>query len=273
MDDKLLIAELKTRLDDGEKVESIVSGISTGEVSQNGIIAITNKKFIFYNEANFICIDFFKIIKIKSTLLNNKIKIELINGTVTIKIKSGNSDKFIDLLWKHIPQNRKDPLVINAIGEESLKLDDLKQKGLIDDATFRSKKQKLSRITMQRKSWHPKNSKILKVAISLCVVAYIVIMFSLISKIESDSVKMPVEKLAYYAAVQAVEKNLKAPKTAEFLGYSESVVVKLNNDGDYIVTLKVDSENSFGATIRSTFKVIVRDYGDEWRLMDINELK
>lgn len=58
-----------------------------------------------------------------------------------------------------------------------------------------------------------------------------------------------------------VPKRLKAPATAEFSGASVS------GTGDvFVVTGHVDSENSFGAKIRSRYTCTVRSSGDQWRL-------
>jgi hypothetical protein len=56
--------------------------------------------------------------------------------------------------------------------------------------------------------------------------------------------------------------RLKAPASAD---YSD---VEVSASGDvYEVTGKVDSQNSFGAKVRSSFRCVVRDAGDEWRLV------
>lgn len=63
---------------------------------------------------------------------------------------------------------------------------------------------------------------------------------------------------AQYACEQFVEDRLKAPSTAEFSDQSES------NDGDvWTATGSVDSENSFGANLRSDYKCVVRYLADE----------
>lgn len=55
--------------------------------------------------------------------------------------------------------------------------------------------------------------------------------------------------------------RLKAPATAKYLD------VTVTQLGDvYTVTGSVDSENSFGALIRSTFTCKVKDSGDQWLL-------
>lgn len=63
-----------------------------------------------------------------------------------------------------------------------------------------------------------------------------------------------------------VKKRLKAPATAKFSDVNHSGGV----DGEYTVTGAVDSQNSFGALIRSDFTCTVKDDGDQWRLVTIN---
>jgi hypothetical protein len=72
---------------------------------------------------------------------------------------------------------------------------------------------------------------------------------------------------AYKACTRAVGTQLKAPATADFSGFSDSVTTV---DGDlYSVSGSVDSENSFGAMIRSIWTCQVRDTGDNWDLITI----
>ena len=63
---------------------------------------------------------------------------------------------------------------------------------------------------------------------------------------------------------------LKAPRTAKFNGGAWDVVYL--GDNRYRVKASVDSQNSFGAMIRTEFQAIVRDEGDEhqtWVLEDL----
>lgn len=60
------------------------------------------------------------------------------------------------------------------------------------------------------------------------------------------------EKEAFYISQQIVEKILKAPSTAKFPWFSESEVRGLS-DGSYHVKSYVDSQNSFGAMLRSNY--------------------
>lgn len=64
--------------------------------------------------------------------------------------------------------------------------------------------------------------------------------------------------LVYRYAEDAVKKDLKSPTTAEFPGRSERVNhVNYLGDGEYKVNSWVDSQNSFGAIIRTNFSVVI----------------
>ena len=57
-----------------------------------------------------------------------------------------------------------------------------------------------------------------------------------------------------------VKKELRSPATAEFS--DENVA---GDEGDYTITGNVDSQNGFGATVRSTWTCTVKLDGDTWR--------
>jgi hypothetical protein len=60
-------------------------------------------------------------------------------------------------------------------------------------------------------------------------------------------------------AEQSISKQLKAPSTADFSGYSETQVAKLKNGGpnDWIVMGFVDAQNDFGAKLRNNYQVVI----------------
>jgi hypothetical protein len=62
---------------------------------------------------------------------------------------------------------------------------------------------------------------------------------------------------ALFAAQQFVKRSLKAPATADFAPYRESVIVDLG-DHRFEVTSYVDAQNSFGAKLRNHFTCVVR---------------
>lgn len=72
------------------------------------------------------------------------------------------------------------------------------------------------------------------------------------------------EVLAYNYAEDFVEKKLKSPSTAEFPGVVEKDkhIVSMGN-GEYKITSWVDSQNSFGATIRTEFSCTIIFEGDQ----------
>lgn len=64
-----------------------------------------------------------------------------------------------------------------------------------------------------------------------------------------------------------VKQRLKAPATAKFSGLDHSA-----DGADYTVTGAVDSQNSFGAMLRSGFTCVVRDTSGHWELQSVTGL-
>lgn len=62
-------------------------------------------------------------------------------------------------------------------------------------------------------------------------------------------------------AHQCVLPLLKSPSTAEFSNYGQEAIIQLN-DSTWIVDGYVDSENGFGASVRSQFVCLVTYRGD-----------
>lgn len=73
-------------------------------------------------------------------------------------------------------------------------------------------------------------------------------------------------KTAYYMAISFMEKQLKAPATAKFASKDASNIYKLG-DNLYEVNSYVDAQNSFGALIRTSFTIVVKDEGETWQLI------
>jgi hypothetical protein len=73
---------------------------------------------------------------------------------------------------------------------------------------------------------------------------------------------------AYFYSTEFVKKRLKAPSTADFANRSECTVVKVG-DHRYRVSGYVDSQNGFGAMIRSSWVTEVHSEGDSWYLDEI----
>jgi hypothetical protein len=73
---------------------------------------------------------------------------------------------------------------------------------------------------------------------------------------------------AWTACRDAVSGRLKSPSTADFPGYSADYV---HTDGDdYMVAAYVDSDNSFGAHIRSRFTCRVSHSGASLAVTDVS---
>jgi hypothetical protein len=70
-----------------------------------------------------------------------------------------------------------------------------------------------------------------------------------------------IESGAYIVSQYAVKDQLKSPSTAEFPLLAESV----NNyaEGYYLVKSYVDSQNSFGATVRNKYTVVMQYLGGD----------
>lgn len=75
---------------------------------------------------------------------------------------------------------------------------------------------------------------------------------------------------AWYACRQFIEDRLKAPTTAKFEHYNAAKVLVYAN-AEWRVFMVVDAENSFGAMIRSDFFCQLREEGENWRLLRIEE--
>lgn len=84
----------------------------------------------------------------------------------------------------------------------------------------------------------------------------------------------PQNAVAYEFAKRFVLQRLKAPSTAKFAPYSESKISPLADGATYKVTSYVDSQNSFGAMIRTYWyaKIIYTRAFDEWKILDIDFL-
>ena len=70
---------------------------------------------------------------------------------------------------------------------------------------------------------------------------------------------------AWVAALSAVKRDLKAPRSADFPAYSRKFVTDLGN-GQYRVRAYVDADNSFGATKRTEFACTVRSESGDWTI-------
>lgn len=73
---------------------------------------------------------------------------------------------------------------------------------------------------------------------------------------------------AWVICQEFVERKLTSPSTADYpWDYRDKVEVVGTNT--YLVTSYVDSQNGFGATVRSTFSCKVKQDGDSWELITL----
>lgn len=75
---------------------------------------------------------------------------------------------------------------------------------------------------------------------------------------------------AFYMAKKLMENQLKAPATAEFAGYADSKVKQVASDV-WEVTSFVDSQNGFGALIRTRYKMtmVVDRQTETWKVVTL----
>lgn len=78
---------------------------------------------------------------------------------------------------------------------------------------------------------------------------------------------------AWTAAKMFVRDRLKSPATADFGDQDPDDHVLDMGNNEYGVTGWVDSQNSFGAMIRTRFMTRVRLEGNEWQLLEIEFLE
>jgi len=72
---------------------------------------------------------------------------------------------------------------------------------------------------------------------------------------EVSNVSDKEKREAWICAQNAVEAELKAPKSADFCSISDVVVIKNNSTNIYSIKGWVDAQNSLGATVRQNFTV------------------
>lgn len=89
---------------------------------------------------------------------------------------------------------------------------------------------------------------------------------SIASKAGDCSYTRPNNFLAFNYAEDFVKQRLKSPSTAEFIGTFEKSdhITELEND-EYLINSWVDSQNSFGAMIRSKFSCKIIFEGEKVR--------
>lgn len=91
------------------------------------------------------------------------------------------------------------------------------------------------------------------------------------AKVEAKAKARQVE--AFDICKDFVKRRLKAPSTAKFRNpYQDDgeVVITGSDNGPFTVRSSVDSENAFGAKLRSNFTCVVTLNGDTWKLDNIS---
>jgi len=115
-----------------------------------------------------------------------------------------------------------------------------------------------------------------------CLVAIlIIIVFAVISQLMPDDNSEPEKStkaidnhspgLAYITIEKLVKRDLKSPKTAEFPSYKEKLKhTKYIGSNTYKINSYVDSQNSFGALVRTKFSCeVVFTGGDNIRMKNL----
>lgn len=108
--------------------------------------------------------------------------------------------------------------------------------------------------------------------ITICLLIFVIgMVFSLIPKSE-ENVAEQLKFHAYCMSKEFVEKRLKAPTTAKFASFDESIIVLGEGEDEYIVTSYVDAENSFSAMIRTKYHCLLKYHPttEEWTLEEIS---
>lgn len=115
--------------------------------------------------------------------------------------------------------------------------------------------------------------KIWVILISLFIILILLIIFGIKRVDKTSSVKeAPFEDPAQdacYICRQAVSKNLKASSTAKFQLCNEATK-SMDKTNIFTIHSYVDSQNSFGAQIRTEYKCTVEKISDKnWILLDL----
>ena len=82
----------------------------------------------------------------------------------------------------------------------------------------------------------------------------------------SKSSEDDIQSSVYLLAKKCVKSHLKAPSTAEFCSMSECAFQK-GEDGVYMMTGTVDSENGYGSKLRETWGIMAQVDGDKVSLV------
>jgi len=109
----------------------------------------------------------------------------------------------------------------------------------------------------------------------LSLIVIVIAVISIISSLGGDSEPKPEhdEAAAAIRAQYYVQEQLKSPGSAKFAPGGQQMVLHLG-DGRYLVEAWVDSQNSFGALIRTEYSCNLKYIGDDkWELEDLEFVK
>ncbi|WP_018704088.1 hypothetical protein [Anaeromusa acidaminophila] len=116
----------------------------------------------------------------------------------------------------------------------------------------------------------PKDEKRKKSTGCGCVLLIIIVLSAFLSwGINHEKTAPDIKIDAFVSSQMYVQQNLKAPSTAKFASVAESSIQKIN-DSQYQVTSFVDSQNDFGAMIRTKYIVVMERIEDKWFLVKLD---
>lgn len=102
-----------------------------------------------------------------------------------------------------------------------------------------------------------------RVGCLVLIIVFAILFFSIKSCLYVDNTPVPPDDTEVYVASQLiVEDYLKSPSSAKYPLSSEATISK-TNDHSYTVATYVDSQNSFGAIVRSKYVVEIT-YNNDW---------
>lgn len=75
---------------------------------------------------------------------------------------------------------------------------------------------------------------------------------------------------AYVMSQQFLKKRLKSPSSADFPFDYDGLFTKYIGDSTFVIAAYVDSQNSFGAMLRTNYNATVKNTdGDNWKLIEL----
>jgi hypothetical protein len=122
----------------------------------------------------------------------------------------------------------------------------------------------------------PKKGNPKVAAIGCASLLAVIVAVGVIAVATDDSDGKPLDESAAVMCEEFVKKRLKSPGSAEFPGvmdsdYAKTTTLSSNKPWKYKVTGAVDSQNGFGATVRSDYICTVSTQdNDTWTLDDLD---